>query len=106
MEPYQNTKINLLFEMVKILEFDAEMRHASGKRPDKDRDVRESGQMLELRYDPQALTLKNLDTLIDIIHHQLSTERETLVDLYPEVGRRFDAIKLKYLFMPTPNMNK
>lgn len=106
LEPFENTKRSLLFELVRILEFDAEMRHVSGVRPDVDRDVEVPGQMLEMKYDPQSLTLQNIETLLDIVLHQLRTERETLVDLYPELGKRFDAIKLKYLFYPNQSWDR
>jgi hypothetical protein len=91
--------------MIKILEFDAEMRAISGPRPNRELELDEPGQMLSMNYDPQSLSEKNLSALIDLIHLQLRQDVSTLSQDYPVLSNRFDAIKLKYLFKPTPDMD-
>ena len=72
----------------------------SGDKPDTKKDLDLPGQMLAMKYDPVHLSFENVELLVDIIHLKLRQDPLALGQPYPELGHRFDSIKLQYLFDP------
>ena len=83
-----NDSRSLLFEMLSILDFDAEVRHNSGQQP-----AYPEGE----HHKVTQIDGDNLRHLIDVVLEELNEDIEVLTRDQPAKGQRFDAIKLTHL---------